>query len=289
MNQDTDTRRVHLAGIVPVSGHSEESFGFPWHKSLQPIEKAYTAVERSIVECAYAGCDTIWVVCDDNIQPLIKKILGDYIENPYCLEKHLYVKYPSEHRKQIPIFYTPIHPKDRDRRDSYGWSVLHGVLTSFIVSTKISKWLTPTKYYVSFPYGVYKPDELRKYRSELTSKESFYLSYKGKTVADGEYLGFTMSAKEYKEYVWNIKNNCSGGSRNIPLHERWSSKHFSLDKIFGCAIINEKNKREVNWYYKIDDWKSYKTYMSSDESSTLLKPSESMFSYHEYSKMKYGE
>ena len=61
----------HLAGVVPVSG-VESDFGFPWHPSLNPVGKNYLAIERAVVECAWAGCETIWVVCDDDTQPLIK-------------------------------------------------------------------------------------------------------------------------------------------------------------------------------------------------------------------------
>ena len=131
-----NVRAFHLAGVVPVAG-SRFNFNFPWHDCMQPIANNYLAVERAVVECAYAGCETIWVVCNDDMQPLLKHRMGDYIEDPYYLDKSSFVKYPSENRRQIPIFYSPIHPKDRDRRDSLGWSVLHGALTAFIMSDKI--------------------------------------------------------------------------------------------------------------------------------------------------------
>ena len=58
-------RAYHLAGVVPVAGlHSD--FGFPWPDCMQPIAKNYLAIERAIVECAYAGCETIWVVCNES-------------------------------------------------------------------------------------------------------------------------------------------------------------------------------------------------------------------------------
>ena len=274
----------HLAGVVPVSGQKTD-FGFPWHDSMQAIGRDYLAVERSVVECAYAGCETIWVVCNDDIQPILKKRMGDYIEDPYYLGKHFYVKYPTESRKQIPIFYTPIHPKDRDRRDSYGWSVLHGALTAFIMSDKVSKWLIPSRYFVSFPYGVHRHDVVSKHRKDISSKKAFFLSHNGKTVKDGEFLSFSMDAKEYNDYLWNVKDNCSGGSARLHHEERWSSKHFSLDKIFNCARIDISKVVEIDWHYRIDDWEHYHEYISSEESKTMERPSKSMFSYHEYSKL----
>ena len=43
----------HLAGIVPAAGQKLD-FNFPWHDSLQPIGSNYLAVERAVLECAYA-------------------------------------------------------------------------------------------------------------------------------------------------------------------------------------------------------------------------------------------
>ena len=276
----------HLAGVVPVA-NSGVDYGFPWDSSLQMIGKNYLAVERAVIECAYAGCETIWLVCDDNLQPLLKKRLGDYIEDPHKLNKHTFVKYPSEHRRQIPVFYTPIHPKDRERRDSYGFSALHGALTAFIVSDKISKWLTPSRYFVSFPYGVHDPSVVARYRREISSTTPFFLSYGDETIREGMYLPFTMNAKEYNEYLWNMKNKCSGGSALLEHEKRWSSKHFSLDEIYNCARIEESEVVELDWHYDIGTWEGYVEYIASAEFLELKHPGEKMFRYHEYSKILY--
>lgn len=271
----------HLAGVVPVAG-PDLDFGFPWHDCMQPIAKNYLAVERAVVECAYAGCETIWVVCNDDMQPLIKHRMGDYLEDPYYLDKSNFVKFGSEHRKQIPIFYTPIHPKDRDRRDSYGWSALHGALTAFIVSAKISKWVIPSRYYISFPYGVHDPSIVFKDRKLISSADPFFLSFKGKTVKDGKYLSFTMNDKEYADYVYNLKSNCTGGDKELESQERWSSRFFSLDKIFKSGIIEKSNIKEVEWHYPIDSWEGYSNFMKSEHSLSLQRPSDKMFKKSNY-------
>ena len=276
----------HLAGIVPVAGPALD-FQFPWHDSMQPIAKNYLAVERSVVECAYAGCETIWIICNDDMQPLIKHRLGDYIEDPYYLDKSAFVKHPSQFRRQIPIFYAPIHPKDRDRRDSLGWSVIHGALTAFIISDKISKWMIPSRYYVSFPYGVYQPWEVYKHRKRISNKKPFFVCHNGKTVRDGEYLGFTLDAEEYKTYVTNVKSSCTGGNKGISPDKRWSSRFFTIDKIFDSDII-DKEMLEVSWYHKIDSWEAYHNYMSSEESRLIKCPGKSLLKRTEYnSKVEY--
>jgi hypothetical protein len=279
-----NVKAFHLAGVVPVASPKMD-FSFPWHDCLQPIADNYLAVERSIVECAYAGCETIWVVCNDDMQPLLRHRMGDYIEDPYYLNKSNFVKYPRDHRRQIPIFYTPIHPKDRDRRDSLAWSALHGALTAFIMSNKISKWIVPSRYYISFPYGVYQPTVIQKHRKRISSGRPFYLSAGGKTVGDGEYLGFTMDAEEYKVYLTNVKQNCTGGRKDLPPKERWSSRHFGLDKIFKSDRISKESKLEIDWYYRIDSWQGLKDYLASEESEEIKRPGKVMFKNSRYNKI----
>ena len=57
-----DTNSFHLAGIVPIAGQSLD-YDMPWHDALMPIAPGYTALQHAVMECAYAGCETIWIVC----------------------------------------------------------------------------------------------------------------------------------------------------------------------------------------------------------------------------------
>jgi hypothetical protein len=197
----SSTTYFNLAGIVPVAGQ-ELDFNLPWHDSLIPIGKNYLAVERSVYECAVVGCESIWIVCHKEMQPLIRHRLGDWISDPATAPgvKGQFVKFPSQHIKYIPIYYVPIHPKDRDKRDCLSWSIIYGSMRAFSLSKIISKWTVPDKYYVSFPYGVYDATQLQQYRSNISSKAKFYLSYDGKTVCDGEYLSFTFDAEDWKKF-----------------------------------------------------------------------------------------
>ncbi len=163
----------HLAGIVPVAGQKLD-FNVPWHDSMQPIGQNYLAVERAVVECAYAGCETIWVVCHKDMQPLIRYRLGEWINDPVYLYRKHDPNPTGETRRPIPIYYVPVHPKDREKRDCLGWSVLYGAESAFWMAKQISKWLIPDKYYVAFPYGVYKPELLREHRKIISSSERFF-------------------------------------------------------------------------------------------------------------------
>ena len=262
----------HLAGIVPVAGQPLD-FNFPWHDSLQPIAEDYLAVERAVVECAYAGCETIWIVCNDDMQPLIKHRLGEYVQDPVYINRVYDTGITRDNNKVIPIYYVPIHPKDRDRRDCLAWSVLYGANTAHYISKKISKWVTPNRFYTAFPYGIYDPKVLREHRKDISSDKGFFMSSNGKTVADGEYLGFTFSPEEFKAYRRHLRQSSTGGyektngelpTTKLPLEERYSARYFSLDKVFGIAHTNETKLVNIPDYFNVDSWDKLRVYLGSE-------------------------
>jgi hypothetical protein len=263
----------HIAGIIPVAGQPLD-FNFPWHDCLQPIGKNYLAVERSVLECAFAGCDTIWIVCHDDMQPLIKSRLGDYVQDPVYIFREHDPGNIKENHKPIPIYYVPIHPSDRDKRDCLAWSVLHGANTSYRVSSRLSRWVVPSKYYVSFPYGVYNPSPLREKRDLISSSEPFFVSHENKTVRDGEYLGFAFGEDEYKSYRDHLKNISTGAykpaqpgqypSEKLPIEERYSARFFSLDKVFAIGDTSGANIACIHDYHNIDSWEGLRDYLGSD-------------------------
>jgi len=275
MEKKNKNLKNNLAGIIPISGR-EDKLGLVLPDCCQPLGYDYMAIERSVLECAYAGCNTIWIVCNDNTAPIIKKKIGDYIIDPSCYESRHYVRFLKENLKYIPVFYTPVHPKDRDKRDSLGWSAMYGALVSYSVSHKISSWVAPKKYFISFPYGIYDPYLARKHKKEINSqKENFYFSYNNFTVRDNKYLGFTLFPEEWKKNRDFTRNQCTGADKSIPFRERWSSKNFTLDKIFNNDIILIDKKVEVESYYSLDSWDSLREYYSGaplkkDEKSQII-------------------
>ena len=136
---------------------------------MLPVNNGFSAIQKSVFECAMAGCKTIWIVANNDLAPVVRKHIGDWVYDPVYYER-TFTKFYSDHRREIPIYYVPIHPKDRDRRDSYGWSILYGVYSSWYTAYKISKWITPQNYYVSFPMSIYDVYAIREYRQNI-SKE----------------------------------------------------------------------------------------------------------------------
>ena len=264
-------RRRHIAGVIPVAG-KEDILGFPWPDCMQPVGDNLVAIERSVLECAYAGCKTIWIVCNDDISPVVKDRIGEYVYYPvYHYRKD---KFPSESRRIIPIFYVPIHPKDANKRDCLSWSILYGAITAFKIGKTLSGWVAPYRYYVSFPYGIYDPSVVRTHRDAIKKEEVFALSHDNKTVRDNLYLGFTFGKEEWKEMRRVIRSGTGAfTSENLkdglyprdklPIEERYSARYFTLDKVVEPVKIDKAV--EIDTYHTIEDWPSYAQYMASDK------------------------
>lgn len=259
----------HLAGIIPVAGLKLD-FNFPWHDCLVPISKDYLAIERAALECAYAGCETIWIVCADDMQPLIRYRLGDYVHDPVWVYRH-FDREKSHKKKLIPIQYVPIHPRDKNKRDCYGWSILYGAKTADKVSKCISKWLAPDRFYVAFPYGVYPhwtPRQSRDQFSLRKDKKTLY-RFEGKTIIDGEYLGFTFNQDDLKQLIDEVREKSTGLFKNedrdrLSLEERYSYRFFTLDQIFDTMKTDNISYIDLEKYHRIDSWDLYCDYISSE-------------------------
>ena len=284
------TTKFHLAGIIPVAGQDLD-FGMPWHDALMPIAQNYLAVERAVVECAYAGCETIWIVCHDDMQPLIRHRIGDWVSDPVWEYRHMDT-FPSESKKQIPIFYVPIRVRDKDKRDCLSWSVLYGALTAYKTAHMISKWISPTKYYAAFPYGMYQPWIVREHRKDISIKNGFFLTYNGESVINGKYLSFTFTGEDFKRFRDHLREQATGKwktggpgvkSETLPMEDRYSARFFKLEDVFGIASIKEKDKKlEVPWYFNLDNWEEYCYYISSEERKEVKRPSKRILHYHEF-------
>ena len=256
----------HLAGIIPVAKQPYD-FKLPWDDCLMPIAHNYLAVERAVAECAYVGCETIWIVCHKDMQPLIKKRIGEKTTDPLRLNSR--TKYLSRVKRAIQIYYVPIHPNDRDKRDCLSWSVLYGALSAFLVSAKLSKWVTPDKYFVSFPWGIYSSWNMREHRKAISSDRNFCTSYNGKTIKDGLMLPFTFGSDDWKKARDNFKELAK--EQYFKRKERGKIKYdFSLDKIFKSYIID--NTCELEKFSQIDSWEAYQNYMRTELSLEMKRP-----------------
>ena len=288
--------RLHLAGIIPVA-NLKTDFDLQTPAVLMPIAAGFTAIQKSVFECAMAGCNTIWIVANNDLAPLVRSVVGEWTHDPVYYSR--LSKFSSEERKEIPIYYVPIHPKDRDRRDSYGWSVLYGAYSAWKVAFKISQWITPDKYYVSFPMSAYNVYDMRQHRKLISHKtNNFFLSYDGDTVKNNKPIAFTFTGEDFKQCRRSVNKQTtreylppSPGqqypTQKRPLSERWSARHFDLQTIF--QEVSDENAESValEWYYDISTWGGYRDFLASNFS--LEKPADHLTKPHQHVKIPYRE
>jgi len=287
--------RVHLAGIIPVSG-IETDYGVPIPDVMMPVQAGFTAIQKSVHECALAGCNTIWIVANPDLAPIVRKSVGEWVYDPVYYGRSKFGQ-GSEHRREIPIYYAPVHPKDIGRRDSYGWSILNGVYTSWRTANHISKWVVPDKYFVSFPMAAYDIYQLREHRQLISDRNSnFFMRHEELTVLDGVPLPFTMTGADYiqcrrfvnkkttKEY-YNTAEGEQYPSKKLPLEERWSARRFSLSEVFEEMSTENSNVVDIDWYYDISEWEKYKQYLGSD--NFIKKPYEPLTKPHTHAIIPY--
>ena len=269
-------REKHTAGIVPIAGQRRTDYVFPWHDCLMPLSKDYHAIERAVYECAVVGCDVIWVVSDIEFQPLIKEIVGSWLLDPLQMNRKNRLKETFEHRR-IPIYYLPIHPKDRERRDCLAWSILYGANVANTFARKISLKMETDKFWVAFPHGIYDPDNLRAFREgerhNFLQNKNIVLTHQGNSVINGYQLGFSLTKEQVDERTKNFRKmevghqfvDDDGNRRKRPAAESFTGRFFSLDKVFENVYDGDNfHKVEVEEYCQIDKFQGYRKLMGSN-------------------------
>jgi len=236
------------------------------------------------------------------MQPLLKNRLGEAVQDPVWISrKHDF--YPSESRKQIPIYYVETHPRDQDRRDSIVWSILYGAKIAKKISHSLSQWVVPNKYYVAFPHAVYPSQHLRKYRKEISNHGNFFLlTDEGNSILDGYYIGFAFEAKELGrliKYFWDKQTGKYDPSQPVserkdgkfftkllPEELRYSGRFFNVKDIFSHLDPERPTlKIEMEWYYDISSWDNLCIYLASEERKKMLRPKLPFFKYKEWGKV----
>jgi hypothetical protein len=290
--QETHVETGNLVGIIPVSGRNDHDFQMPWPDCLTPIAPDYTLIESSVVECAYAGCKAIYIVINDDTAPIVRKRIGDFCGDPVWSDRTC-DPIPHESKRRIPIFYIPLHAKDRGRRDSLSWSVIHGALTAFKLSSGISRWFSPSKYYVSFPHSYFDPSQIRSSRRLISGPKNFYLSYNGETVKDGHFLSFTFTKDEWIEFRRIVRTGTGirppgskfGDTAKLPPKERYSARWFDVDKVFAPLELGEMNELEIEGFYNIRSWKEYINMLAGTMDNPPICPKDSVLYAYGHNKV----
>jgi len=266
-----------IAGIVPVAGHKLD-FNFDWHDCMMPVGPNYLAIERAVYECAYAGCSSIWVVCNDDIAPLIRRRMKDFILDPiyedFKFSKKKFFLKNVKNQKLIPIFYVPIHPKYREKIDCMSFSIVQGAMYANKVAKRISEASFPSMFYVAFPYGAYEPQFVRSFRKEMSKGKTVMASFNETSIKTGHYLGFSFKQQHIKQFFDKIKEGAKKSYRNedgqlvnLPKKEQYPARFFTLQQIF-CDYEADYQKN-IRWYQGIYCWHNYRRFLGSDQNYYL--------------------
>lgn len=266
--------RFHLAGIIPIASQPL-NFGMPWHDCMQPLDKRYLLVERAVLECATAGCETIWIICPITISPLLRSILGDYIEDPVMHNRYFDLD-PRLKKKFIPIYYVPVHPRDQKYRGSLSWSLLYGAEQAYKVCRAMSFWVTPTRFYAASPYGIYPVDKIREVRKLISSDKQFTITTSGFDFRHGYLTGFTFTYEDFKYFkkkffkkelrLWDPESDLIDGkyrSKKLPVEKRYTGRFLKIEEIFDDLDVKDSNFLEIDWYYWGDTWEGLREYYAS--------------------------
>lgn len=275
----------HLAGIVPAAS-KPTGINLPWSDCLTPVAPNYFAIEHAVHQAAWAGCETIWVVCDYEATPLIRKRMGDFTYDPASIGSKKFSSQPDKWRRLVPIYYVPIRPEEDYKSKCLPWSIIEGAQVANRICGKISRWTMPQKFFVSFPYGIYQTQLARQHRTTLSSPVSpdLFFTFEGRSALTGDHLPFTFSQEDLGVFVDNFRfyeNSIISGEM---LEER--KDHFTNQ--IDLAILysgNEpklKNTLELEWFRQIDTWKGYKAYLGDAVSDLIKFPGKIFISYHEW-------
>jgi len=269
---------------------------------MVPLAPNYLAIERAVLECATAGCETIWIVCPSDMQPLLKYRLGEMVQDPVWINRKFDI-YPSTSRKEVPIYYIEVHPRDQDKRDCDAWNILYGAKVAKKVCRGLSQWVVPNKYYVAFPNSVYPSQHLRKYRKEISNHGSFFvLTPNGDSVLDGYKVGFAFEASDLGKLIklfWDKQSGRYDASQPLeerkngkfvtkllPLDKRYSGRFFKVEDVFR-SIHNSSIifKIEMEWYYDISTWENFCNFLNSEHRKKMLRPKLPFLKYRTWNKV----
>lgn len=281
--RDLEEEGRNLVGIIPVAGHESFDFGQPWPDCMMPIAPNFNLIEAAVAECAWAGCKSIWITVNHDFCKYIRKRLGDWCLDPVWSHR-TFDRNMGESKRRIPIYYVGVNPKDRHKRDCTSWSVIHGALTAFKTLSKLSKYMIPSKYYVSFPHGYFPAYQLREHRKTINSKKNCYITFNGCSVKDNNFMSFTFGKDDWLEFRRVIRTGTGyrmPGSKpedNLLLDpsEMWSARYFGVEKVFEPLNLEQSHEIKIENYFNIRSWEEYIDFLSASRGFTIKRPSKSI-------------
>lgn len=251
---------LHLVGIIPINS-SASIFNMPWHDCLMPVTDDLLLIEKSVMECALVGCNTIWIMCDKKVGKFLKMRIGEWVFSP--------------NNKIIPIHYVCVNSISDIQKKSLTYEILYGMLISFWTYRKISLWTVPTQYYLSFPSSIYPVDNLRNcWKFSRKYNSHFALEFNGKTFYNSfERLGCTIKFSDFFIY-WEKWREVTTKRR-----EENNKDLIQLEEVFSFEGYEDEQKMiiELPFLYKLDNWQGYMNFFGNEEKRNMIERDKKVF------------
>lgn len=268
-----------LIGIIPVAGQDLD-YQFFFNDNFIPIGKNFLAIERSIAECCFFKCTSIWIVLPKYTEPVIKQRVGDVVYRWDQFRKNL---------QPVPVYYIGLHPRDIGRRDSIPWSVIcaGGVIKKF--AKKFSPQILPEKFWISFPFGVYPFSHLTVKLLQTIWKKDVRVvlqgfdEFEGKMldVFSGGMLGCTLFLEDFAKMRNSFRKQAVGEflrtprgvypSEKVPIEDRWSGRWLQMKDVLSDLDLSNVYYHNVGSYAGIETWKKYSFFLSRRWASQMVR------------------
>ena len=86
-------------------------------------------------------------------------------------------------------------------------------------------------------------------------------------------------------YTTDVVDDRGFPRSKLPLEERWSARFFEPKDVFTEDKQEEKHLHEVEQFYDLNTWASYRKYLASDLCESTQRPTRDLFSYREFNRI----
>ena len=202
------------------------------------------------------GASPYGLFASPNSNPLIRYRLGDRLKDPNSFNS-----FGPDKELDVCIYYVPVRATDHRMRNSIIWSLIYGVLNAKKITGRVSPYIVPEKFFVSFPFGVYQPYLTGRARKSLKDvRKQILLRYNGKTAMDGEYLGLTLTVEDAELLSKYLKQKAYDSS------EKYAARNYNLqDVLQGLELREGTVYVDLDEYYNVSSWDQYVSYMANSQ------------------------
>ena len=259
-----------MVGIILLDGFKND-WRLPYSPYFAPIAEGLTLIDNAVLQCAFAGCRQIFILCNEKDVKLLRHNLGEWVEDPNWWWKKT-VDHQAAYRVQIPIYYIRMSEKDKRQRGSAAWGIISAAMTANRMAGFASKWTAPAKFFVTFPWTATPFWDIGKHRADSVARKKVFYSHNGRSAWEGEYLPFTFDQDDLRKIKKNFRKkntltyrmvaDYEPGSNSwferLPKEQQRSGRFFTVQQLVEPINKNKLFEIELNKYYNVFTWENYK-------------------------------